>query len=96
MRWVSEVMQRTVSNAGSLDWETSDILEYLDFSFYDWCWYMDQPSLDAPKLGWLLGVSNRTGTIMSYWILTEWGKVISRTTVECMATLELKEEANWK
>ena len=99
-------MQRMVaSNAGSLEWHTllekitgemPEILEYLDFGFWDWCWYMDQPSLDTPKLGQWLGVSHKIGTIKSYWILTEWGKVISRTTVQHMTTLELKEEANRK
>ena len=64
MRWVSEVMQRMASNAGSLDWctpvekialEMPEISEYLDFGFYDWCWYMDQASLDAPKFRLVVG-----------------------------------------
>ena len=46
MRWVSKVMQRMASNAGSLDWHTppekitgemQEISEYLDLGFYDWC-----------------------------------------------------------
>ena len=46
VRWVAETMQRTLTKAGGLEGrcpiepvsgETTDILEYLDFGFYDWC-----------------------------------------------------------
>ena len=46
VRWVAETMQRTLTKAGGLEGrcliervsgETTDISEYLDFGFYDWC-----------------------------------------------------------
>ena len=36
-----------------------------------------------------LGVSHRVGNLMSYWVLTVHGRVISRTTVQCATNLEL-------
>ena len=36
-----------------------------------------------------LGVSHRIGNLMSYWILTSNGRVISRTTVQRVTNLEL-------
>ena len=47
IKWVCEVMQRTSSTSGDLSrrtaleqltGETPEISEYLDFTFYDWCW----------------------------------------------------------
>ena len=31
--------------------ETHDISEYLDFSFYDWCWYNDNSVVEETKFG---------------------------------------------
>ena len=48
LKWVAKIMQRTAGLTGSLNYctsieevtgETRDISEYLDFEFYDWCWY---------------------------------------------------------
>ena len=62
--------------------KTPDISEYLDFSFYDWCWYNNNAGLGDTKLGrWL----------MSYWILTLKGHVISRTTVSHVTNLEKQQ-----
>ena len=83
-------MQRTASNPGRLQGqtpleqltgETPDISEYLDFSFYDWCWYNDNAGLGEAKLGRWLGVSHHMGSLMSYWVLMLKGHVISWTTV---------------
>ena len=47
LKWVTNIMQRTAGSASSLHYRTSleevtgetpDISEYLDFSFYYWCW----------------------------------------------------------
>ena len=65
IRWVCGIMQCTASNSRSLHGrtpleqltgETPDISEYLDFSFYDWCWYNDNAGLGETKLGRWLGV----------------------------------------
>ena len=90
IKWVCEVMQCTASTSGDLSGrtaleqltgETPEISEYLDFTFYDWCWYNDNAGLGETKLGQWLGVSHRVGSLMSYWILTQKGNVISHTTV---------------
>ena len=72
--------------------ETPDISEYLDFGFYDWIWYKDNAGLGENKIGRWLGVSHRVGNLMSYWILTVTGNVISRTTVQRITNLELSTD----
>ena len=100
IRWVCEIMQRTASNSGrlhgrtpleQLTGETPDISEYLDFSFYDWCWYNDNTGLGGTKLGHWLGVSHHVGSLMSYWVLMLKGHVISRTTVSRVTNLEKQQ-----
>ena len=92
-------MQRTASSAGTLDGrtpleeltgETPDITEYLDFGFYDRIWYRNNAGLGA----WL-GVSHRVGSLMSYWVLTLKGNVISHTIgVSRVTNLESKTDEN--
>ena len=43
--------------------ETPDISEYLDFSFYNWCWYNDNAGLGETKLGSGLGMSHHVGML---------------------------------
>ena len=54
LQWVVEIRQRTASSAGNLHdhtglekvtGETPEILEYVDFSFYDWCWYKENAGM---------------------------------------------------
>ena len=97
LRWVCEIMQRTASWSGSLEGrtplemvtgETPDISEYLDFGFYDWCWYHENAGLGELKLGRWLGVSHRIGSAMSYWILTDKCEIMSRVSVSRVTNLE--------
>ena len=99
IKWVCEVMQRTASTSGDLSGrtaleqltgETPKILEYLDFTFYDWCWYNGNAGLGETKLGRWFGVSHRVGSLMSYWVLTQKGNVISCTTVSRVTNLEMQ------
>ena len=46
--------------------ETPDVLEYLDFIFYYWCWCNENSGLGELKVGMLLGVSHHVGSSMSY------------------------------
>ena len=46
--------------------ETPEISKYLEFTFYDWCWYNDNAGLGETELGCWLGVSHRVGSLMSY------------------------------
>ncbi len=97
VRWTTQVMQRTSTQAGGLQGacplqavtgETVDISEYLDFGFYDHVSYKENAGLGATAIGRWLGVSHRVGGLMSYWVLTQTGTVISRTTVQQVTNLE--------
>ena len=68
--------------------DTPDISEYMDFGFYDWVSYRSNAGLGKPEIGRWLGVSHRVGQLMSYWILTKNGHVISCTTVQRITNLE--------
>ena len=74
LKWVAEIMQRTAGSEGSLHYctsleeatsETPEISEYLDFVFYDWCWYNDNADLRESKLGKWMGVSQSIVSLMS-------------------------------
>jgi hypothetical protein len=62
--------------------EIPDISEYLDFGFYDWIWYKDNAGIGENKIGRWLSIAHCIGNLMSYWILTPTGHVISCTTVQ--------------
>ena len=98
-RWVSDVMNLTHTSAGSLTGtipleevtgETPDISEYLDFGFYDKVWYKDNAGLSPREPGRWLGVSSQTGRLMTYYVLTSTGSVVSRSTVQRVTNLELQ------
>ena len=76
--------------------ETPEISEYIDFSFYDPCWYKENAGMGKTKMGRWLGVLHRTGSLMSFWILTPSCRVVSRTLVQRITNLELQEETNKK
>lgn len=89
--WVCETGNLTVSSsryaAGRTPIEyvtgdTPDISEYFDFSFYDWIIYRTDAGLGPLSLGKWLGVSHKVGQLMSYWLLTKTGRVISCMTVQ--------------
>ena len=60
LKWVAYIMHTTAGSVVSLHYhasleevtgETHDISEYLDFSFYDWCWYNDNSVVEETKFG---------------------------------------------
>ena len=63
---------------------TPDISEYVEFEFYDYCWYWDTPQ-DFPhekkQLGRWLGVAHRVGQAMVHYVVNNKGIVIARSTV---------------
>ena len=102
-RWVCEIQNRTSNTARGLNGrcplekitgESVDITEYLDFGFYDWIWFKENAGLGVTQIGRWLGVSHRIGPLMSYWILTRDGQILSRTTVQRVTNLELKTDEN--
>ena len=69
--------------------QTPDISEWLDFEFYDLVWWLDRPfkpdiTNNTRQLARLLGVSHQVGSDVCYWLITESGKIISKTLVEHM------------
>ena len=103
LQWVGDIQNRTSNSARGLEGrcplervtgETVDISEYLDFGFYDWVWFRENAGLGETKLGKWLGASHRVGTMMSFWVITSTGKVLSRTTVQRVTNLELQLEEN--
>jgi len=66
--------------------QTPDISEWTDFEMWDLVWFWDQAKVDLGvdnrRLGRWLGVSHHVGSDLSYWIITNNGKVLSRTTVQ--------------
>ena len=98
LRWVSETSSLTHTTAGVLggtiplqevSGETPDISEYLDFGLYDEVWYKDNAGASPYEPGRWLGVSQRTGRLMTYHVLTQRATVISRSTVQRVTNLEL-------
>jgi hypothetical protein len=77
--------------------QTVDISEWLDFDFYDRVWYWDHQktdmNTDQAKIGRWLGIAHRVGSDMTYWILTEAGHVIARSTVQHITTTDMAIEA---
>ena len=89
--WISETGNLAVSSSRYADERTSieiitgdtpDISEYIDFGFYDWVTYRSNAGLGEISIGKWLGVSHKMGQLMSYWVLSKYGKVISCTTVQ--------------
>ena len=60
--------------------DITDILEWVDYDFYDLVWYWDnQISSNEPNIGRWLGVSHSMGSDLGYWLLAITGKVMSQT-----------------
>ena len=73
--------------------ETIDISEWLDFEFYDGVWYWNQKKMDMTdkqaKLGCWIGIAHQVGSDMTYWVLTETGKVIAGSTVQHITVTDM-------
>ena len=63
---------------------TPNISNYVEFEFYYYCWYWDTPQShphEKKQLGRWLGVPQRVGQSMFFWIMNTNGKVIVQSTV---------------
>ena len=67
---------------------TPDIAEYLLFGWYDWIWYHDTSKPDEVQLGRWLGPSINSGQALASCILTDTGKVITRSTASAISSTE--------
>ena len=85
--------------------QTPSISEWVDFEFYDLVWWLDQPNKpdfmeNTRQLAQWLGVSHQVGSNLSYWLITESSKIISKTSVEHVTQdnylqVEIKVEIDW-
>ena len=77
--------------------QTVDISEWLDFDFYDRVWFWDQQKTnmnnEQAKIGRWLSIAHRIGSDMTYWILTENGHVIARSTVQHITISDMATDA---
>ena len=67
--------------------DTADISEWINFEMYDLVYWIYRPnkpdtSDGVRRLGRWLGISHRVGSDMCYWLITESGKLVSKTSVE--------------
>ena len=97
VQWTTQDIQRTSMQAGWLrgtfpsqdvTGNTPDISEYLKSGFYDHVSYKENAGLGMTAIRRWLGLYHRVDRIMSYWILTQKGTVISRTTVQRLNSIE--------
>ena len=77
---------------------TPDISEYVNFHFYQWCYYWDKTKKEK-KIGRWLVVAHQVGQSMCYWVLVQSGNYIARSTVipipkEDALSTSLKERMN--
>ena len=99
--WICEILRQTVSFSRYADkrtpieiltGETPDISEYLDFGFYDWVVFKENAGMGETLLGRFIGVSHSFGNLLTYFVLSKTGKVMSRSTVQRVTNLELQQE----
>ena len=67
--------------------DTADISEWIDFEMYDIVYWIDIPNKpdtldDVRRLCRWLGISHRAGSDMFYWLIIDYGKLVSKTSVE--------------
>jgi hypothetical protein len=101
-RWVCEIKNKSASNLYAAEGrtpfentlgQTPDISSLLPFDFYDVIWYHEETaSFPEPKLkiGRWLGEAQDFGQAMCYWILSEGGKPIVRSTVQTIPSEKIK------
>ena len=68
--------------------KTLDISEYLDFGVYDHVSYKENSGLGVTSIGIWPGVSHIVGGLIVYYVLTQKGTVMSRTTLQRLNNLE--------
>ena len=63
--------------------DTINISEWMEYTFQDVRWYWgSHTDKTEGKIGIWIGVSQRVGSALCYWVLTEKVNITSRTTVQ--------------
>ena len=98
--WATETGNMTVNGSVSshgqppeqlITGEVPEISPYLEFDFYDWVEYRENAGLGESCIGRWLGVSHSYGKLMSFWILSKHGNVMSRTSVARLPNLRRQD-----
>ena len=101
-KWCCKIMQLTSNSSYDLHGRTAmeevtgdtpNISEYIDFSFYDWCWFWEAPGLGEPVLARWLGPAQNIGNSMCYYMLKSNGRIEARSTVQRLTNIELEKES---
>lgn len=108
MEWYAAVRRLTALDIWSLQGrvpeerrvgDTPDISEYAQFDWYDYVEYYSPSEAgdkeEKSKLGRFLGVAKNVGASMTYWVLTERGQVIARSTVSALSD-EDRRNREWQ
>ena len=67
-----------------------NITELVQYKWFDWLWYYNPAENDKEKLGRWLGPAHHVGEVHTYYILTEKGNVINRSTTRPLTKNELE------
>jgi hypothetical protein len=62
------------------------------FGFYDYVVYRDNAGLSESKIGWWLGVAKNVGTMLTFYVLTQTGQVVSRSSVERVKEIDKRTD----
>jgi hypothetical protein len=103
VKWSCDVRNKTASNLFALEGRTPyeaiyghtpDISSLCEFDFYEPVWYFDPHTFpkDNRLLGRWLGEAHQVGQAMCYWILTNTGRVIARSTVQAISEADINTE----
>lgn len=70
---------------------TPDISEYVAFRFFQTVWHLNPHDFPAPQrtIGRWLGVAHNVRQALCYWLITNTGHVLARSTVQAMSADEL-------
>ena len=72
---------------------TPNISEYIIFTWYQWVWYYSTVSTHKFEIGRWLGPATNIGQGMAYYVLSNEGKVIVRSTVTSVSLDEMNSES---
>lgn len=96
--WECEIYSRIANKESGrtglerLTGDSVDISDWIDFEFYDLIWYWDTRDVESKRsIGRWLGVSHNVGSALCYWVITDKGTILSRTTVQHLTSDEIKQ-----
>ena len=73
---------------------TPNISEFIQHKWFDWVWFNDPDDPDKQRLGRWLGPAHSVGQGMAFYVLTNKGNVMTRSTVVSLSHTELETAEN--